>query len=167
MEANERSSGGSSFVRLVTPFIYSGFTKGSFAGSGSTCSQRTHTHTISLPYTHTQTRSGSIHTSGMAGPLLLGADWGLRIFGLIRPASNMLCSHATYSADKRKRVRHNPRHDETHTRVSGDGGGGGGGCFSQQVNRRRVCVTLCERTIWFTVLIRIHTVEEGSKRSRF
>ena len=34
MAANERSSGGSSFVRLVTPFIYSGFTKGSLPALG-------------------------------------------------------------------------------------------------------------------------------------
>ena len=67
MAANERSSGGSSFVRLVTPFIYSGFTKGSLPALGP---HALDAHTTSLTYTHTQTRRGSIHTSGMAGPLV-------------------------------------------------------------------------------------------------
>lgn len=77
MEANERSSGGSSFVRLVTPFIYSGFTKGSLPALGP---HALDAHTISLPYTHTQTRTCPIHTRGMAGPLLHRADRGLQVF---------------------------------------------------------------------------------------
>ena len=88
MAAIERSSGGSSFVRLVTPFIYSGFTKGSLPALGPhALDTHTHTHThihthtqnqsLSHTHIHTQTRTGSIHTSGMAGPLFLRADWGI------------------------------------------------------------------------------------------
>ena len=82
MAAIERSSGGSSFVRLVTPFIYSGFTKGSLPALGPhALDTHTHTHTqkksLSHTHIHTQTRTGSIHTSGMAGPPFLRADWGI------------------------------------------------------------------------------------------
>lgn len=39
--------------------------------------------------------------------------------------------------------------------------------FYQRVTHQSLCVSVCERTIWFTALIQIHTVDDGWKQNCF
>lgn len=95
MAANERSSGGSSFVRLVTPFIYYGFTKGSLPALGP------HAPDAHTTLSHTHKHVGALFTRGMAGPLLLRADRGLQVLCLELHASKMLLAPSTFNTAQR------------------------------------------------------------------